>query len=230
MTVPLQLLVFDLDAILNYDPNLWRDVSRLGECLLPEIVDDCIHAAAQGTGPASSNEAKAKLFQRSRPQLGWKVARQTASHPLLTPQSASGSAMSAKARQDLSVMETAHAIAQANPDRPVVLVSDNAKMRERITQLDLPNLSSTSSAIARQSARTRLPLTTAPTPDVAFQKKKRMSLHLGDLSTRLLLLLLLALVVLYGGRILLPQQFRNLWQRTGLPPLPQLPFEPAQRP
>ncbi|OIP79160.1 MAG: hypothetical protein AUK48_00255 [Oscillatoriales cyanobacterium CG2_30_44_21] len=147
------LLLIETSAIVQTDPNTWRAIAQLGECLLPEVV--ALETENIAKGKSEGNEANARQFQTMRSQLNWQTTSLSANHPQLMLRTSQN--LSAKARMILNIGRCAIGVAHAYPHKCVVLVSDEVLLRDRIVKLDgvdYPNLCAIPSAAARQWSRT----------------------------------------------------------------------------
>jgi hypothetical protein len=249
------ILLFDKGAILTGNANLWREVSRLGECILPQAIADEIVQVANGRSDDGSSEATAKEFQRLLTQLGWQTTTLSKHCEALAP--APGQSLSHRARLALNVAQAAYGVADHTPTTPIVLVTDDAQLRDRINTLGILNLGAITAAMARQWARTnqppepvatvlaripasqgkptaasssRSPAKTTHTPSSSKPRSVRPpknKINYKGLVGSSLSAVFAIIMLLYGWRYIQPQQFQQFWQKTGLPALPKLPFESA---
>lgn len=144
------VLILETSAIVQTDINTWQAIAKLGECLLPQIVATEIKNIANGN--TEGNEILAKQFQNLLPQLNWKITNLTAKHPEILLSTSQN--LSRKAKLILTVAQSAIGVANNNPKRFVVLISDEISLRDRIAKLGHASLCTIPSAIARQWART----------------------------------------------------------------------------
>lgn len=145
------LLLLETSAITETDPNTWQAIAKLGECLLPEIVAIEIKNVADGK-VAEGNESNARQFQNLLPKLNWQITPLTAKHPDLLIRTTQN--LSRKAKLMMNVAQSAVGVANAHPQKCVVLISNEISLRDRIAKLNSKNLCAIPSAIARQWSRT----------------------------------------------------------------------------
>lgn len=143
------LLLVETSAIISTDPNTWKAIAKLGECLLPEVV--ALEIKNIANGQAEGNESAAKQFQNSS-NLNWQITTLTAKHADLVVRTTQN--LSRKAKLMMSVAQSAVGVANAHPKQCVVLISDEISLRDRIAKLDCKNLCAIPSAVARQWSRT----------------------------------------------------------------------------
>jgi len=143
------LLLVETSVINQTDANTWKAIAKIGECLLPEVVALEIKNIAKGK--AEGNESAAKQFQKLS-QLNWQITSLTAKHADLMIRTTQN--LSRNAKLMINVAQSAVGVANAYPNKCVVLISDEISLRDRIAKLDLKNLCAIPSAIARQWSRT----------------------------------------------------------------------------
>jgi hypothetical protein len=143
------LLLIETSIITDTDPNTWQAISKLGECLLPEVV--ALEIKNIANGKAEGNESAAKQFQNSS-ELKWQTTPLTAKHADLVIRTTQN--LSRKAKLMINVAQSAVGVANAYPQKCVVLVSNEISLRDRIAKLQHKNLCAIPSAIARQWSRT----------------------------------------------------------------------------
>ncbi len=143
------LLLVETSVINQTDANTWKAIAKLGECLLPEVV--ALEIKNIANGKAEGNESAAKQFQKLS-QLNWQITSLTAKHADLVIRTTQN--LSRKAKLMINVAQSAVGVANAYPNKCVVLISDEISLRDRIAKLDLKNLCAIPSAIARQWSRT----------------------------------------------------------------------------
>ena len=143
------LLLVETSVIIDTDPNTWQAIAKLGECLLPEVVALEIKHIADGK--AEGNESAAKQFLNSV-GLKWQITDLTAKHADLVVRTTQN--LSRKAKLMINIAQSAVGVANAYPQKCVVLISDEISLRDRIANLKHKNLCAIPSAIARQWSRT----------------------------------------------------------------------------
>jgi len=135
---------------LQTDINTWKAIAKLGSCWLPEVVAKEIQDIAEGK--VEGNEAVARQFQSCQSQLNWQVTPIIGKHPDLVLKTSQN--LSRRAKLNLTIAQSVVGIAQTYPQHPVVLISDEISLRDRISLLNCQNLCAISSAIARQWSKT----------------------------------------------------------------------------
>jgi hypothetical protein len=149
MTNSPYLLLVETSVIIDTDPNTWQAIAKLGECLLPEVV--ALEIKNIANGKAEGNESVAKQFQNSS-GLKWQITNLTDQHADLVVRTTQN--LSRKAKLMINVAQSAVGVANAYPQKCVVLISDEISLRDRIAKLKHKNLCAIPSAIARQWSRT----------------------------------------------------------------------------
>lgn len=163
------LLLVETSAIVSTNPNTWQAISKLGECLLPEVVTIEIKNIANGK--AEGNESNAKQFQNSS-DLNWQVTTLTAKHADLVIRATQN--LSRQARVMINVAQSAVGVANAHPTQCVVLISDEISLRDRIAKLESKNLCAIPSAVARQWSRTD------QAPPIVYQSIKYLQKQISE--------------------------------------------------
>ena len=143
------LLLVETSAIISTDPNTWQAIAKLGECLLPEVV--ALEIKNIANGKIEGDESNAKQFQNFS-GLNWQITPLTAQHADLVIRTTQN--LSRQARLMINVARSAVGVANAHPQKCVVLISDEISLRDRIAKLDSKNLCAIPSAVARQWSRT----------------------------------------------------------------------------
>ncbi|MEA5490057.1 MULTISPECIES: hypothetical protein [Pseudanabaena] len=149
MTNSPYLLLVETSVIIDTDPHTWQAIAKLGECLLPEVV--ALEIKNIANGKAEGNEAVAKQFQNLS-GLKWPITDLTDKHDDLVVRATQN--LSRKAKLMINVAQSAVGVANAHPQKCVVLISDEIFLRDRIAKLEHKNLCAIPSAIARQWSRT----------------------------------------------------------------------------
>ncbi|PZU93018.1 MAG: hypothetical protein DCE90_17200 [Pseudanabaena sp.] len=257
MTTSPYILLLETSAIVQTDPNTWRAIAQLGECLLPEIVALEIENIANGR--SDGNETVARQFQSLRSQLNWQSTSLSANHPQLMQRTSQN--LSATARMHLNVARYVIGVASAYPHRCVVLVSDEVLLRDLIVKLegcDYPNLCAIPSAAARQWSRTTQepPLVqkakqgikevaqftlSSPTRQIPVSSQENQNStqkfhsekpNFGQIAISLvkygITTIFLVTILLVGWRLIYPKMFQQFWGKVGLPPFPELFMTPSQ--
>lgn len=254
MTNPTYIFLIETTAITQSDVNTWKAIAQLGDCLLPKVVTSEIKNIADGK--SEGNEATARQFQKWRSQANWQDTDLSATHPDLQPRASQN--LSRNAKLMLSIAKTALGVANSNPQKCVVLISDEVLLRDRLVKLACQNLCPIPSAAARQWSRTNqipisvqnaiksiqtwseshqvssnLPITT-PETAVVIQKSHSKLLNVRQIAISLVKFgvtaVFLVTILLLGWRITNPTQFQQFWKKTGLPSLPKLMLEPNPPP
>ena len=149
MTNSPYLLLVETSVIIDTDPHTWQAITKLGECLLPEVV--ALEIKNIANGKAEGNEAVAKQFQNLS-GLKWQITDLTAKHADLVVRATQN--LSRKAKLMIKVAQSAVGVANAYPQKCVVLITDEISLRDRIAKLEHKNLCAIPSAIARQWSKT----------------------------------------------------------------------------
>lgn len=149
MTNSPYLLLVETSVIIDTDPHTWQAIAKLGECLLPEVV--ALEIKNIANGKAEGNEAVAKQFQNLS-GLKWQITDLTAKHADLVVRATQN--LSRKAKLMIKVAQSAVGVANAYPQKCVVLITDEISLRDRIAKLEHKNLCAIPSAIARQWSKT----------------------------------------------------------------------------
>lgn len=245
------ILIFDESAIVSGNIHFWKDVSQLGSCLVPEAVMAAVKLLAEDVAADRSNaqpdEAAAAEFLLFFPKSSWKTTSVVQAHEDLAPNP--GHDISRKSRLSLVVAQCAYGVASLNHGLPVILVTDTQPLIHRIGRLGLANLIAATATVARQWARTKQPpaniskmiatlqitnpkqprslVTTTQPEDISQQwsSSRKPKHNLNRIIGGFVSWAVIAIIVLYGWRSLQPKQFKQFWQKTGLPALPSLPFE-----
>ena len=119
MTNSPYLLLVETSVIIDTDPHTWQAIAKLGECLLPEVV--ALEIKNIANGKAEGNEAVAKQFQNLA-GLKWQITDLTAKHADLVVRTTQN--LSRKAKLMIKVAQSAVGVANAYPQKCVVLISD----------------------------------------------------------------------------------------------------------
>ncbi len=131
-------LLFDLGALLVGKTREWQEFSRIGQCFLPQVVYDEIHALAN-TEADHPQKKTAKEFLKFLSGSNWQLSRATATHPQLQP--VPDQHLGKRSRLALLVSEAAYGTARGSVGRMVVLISNDQASLRRIQELKIPNLS-----------------------------------------------------------------------------------------
>lgn len=137
LEVPPVLLLFDLSAVLSTELRDWQAFRRVGECYLPQAVQQELQDLSQHA-IEKSQESKAREFLGFLERGIWQWTDDEIDHPLLQP--APGHGMSKRARLALAVARCAHGFAQYNPHSLVVLVTNEPIPLQGLQSLHIPNL------------------------------------------------------------------------------------------
>lgn len=137
LEVPPVLLLFDLSAVLSTELRDWQAFRRVGECYLPQAVQQELQDLSQHA-IEKSQEARAREFLGFWEQGIWQWTDDAIDHPLLQPAPAHG--MSKRSRLALAVARCANGFAQYNSHSLVVLVTNEPIPLQGLQSLQLPNL------------------------------------------------------------------------------------------
>jgi len=247
------ILIFDDSSITSGNIHFWREVSALGTCLVPEAAMAAVKFLAEDVRADRSNaepeSAAAAEFVLFFAKSNWKTTAVLSNHEELAPNP--GHDVSRKSRLGLMVAQCAYGIASQDAGVLVVLVTNTQPLIHRIEQLGVTNLCAVTAAAVRQWARTKQPPVNVaksiatlqvthsnharsydPQPknqveDLSQQwsSKKKPRRDLKRIIMGVMGWGVVVIVLLYGWQSLQPKQFKQFWQKTGLPALPILPFE-----
>lgn len=256
MTTSPYILLIETSAVVQTDPNTWQAIAQLGECLLPEIVALEIENIANGK--SEGNEASAKQFQRMRSQLNWQSTSLSVNHPQLMLRTSQNLSAKARmilniARCAIGVANAyPHKCVVLISDE--VLLRDRIVELDGVSY---PNLCAIPSAAARQWSRSsqepplvqkasqgvkaktqfapppinQIPVSSPETQD-STQKFHSQKSNFGQIAISLvkygITTIFLVTILLVGWRLIYPKKFQQLWEKIGLPPLPELFIKPSQ--
>jgi hypothetical protein len=220
------ILIFDRNAILSNNIHFWREVGNLGECIVPQSVIEELSSIIEGFSPESSYEQSAAEFYRFLPTSNWQTSGVSDLHPQLSQKL--GNALSRKSRLDLDTAQCAYGMAVLHPEAAVILVTDAKNLLQVISQLGIENLTAVNCAIASGWLRTKQvpPLselrsgTSFKTPSSATVRTNANLARFNKLVSTIIGWTIMVLIVLVVWRSLQPKQFKQIWQKTGLPNLP----------
>ncbi|MGI0490511.1 PIN domain-containing protein [Alkalinema pantanalense CENA528] len=137
LEVPPVLLLFDISAVLATELRDWQAFRRVGECYLPQAVQQELQDLSQHA-IEKSQESRAREFLGFLERGVWQWTDDAIDHPLLQP--APGHGMSKRARLALAVSRCAHGFAQYNSHSLVVLVTNEPIPLQGLQSLHIPNL------------------------------------------------------------------------------------------
>ncbi|MBE9182556.1 hypothetical protein IQ268_28810 [Oculatella sp. LEGE 06141] len=135
--LPPVLLILDVSALSAAPPQEWLEFSRVGSCVIPQVVYEEMRFLFDRT-PDPDLERIAKAFNRLYPGNGWQISDLNAPHPEL--KSGTGQAMTKRARVSLAVGRCAYGMAQTVPNSLVIMVTQDRSLLQRFSQIQLPNL------------------------------------------------------------------------------------------
>ena len=136
-------LILDISTLSATTTREWLGFSRAGDCYIPHMVYEEIRFLYERS-PDPDLERVSREFHRFYTTSGWKISEVTGHHPLL--KSATGRALTKRARVALAVARCAYGEAQKNPKQLVVLVTSDRAILQRIYDIQLPNLAGIPSA------------------------------------------------------------------------------------
>jgi hypothetical protein len=186
MTIlPPFLIVLDTSALLAGGTRQWPEITRLGECFIPEAGLEAIKMLCDRASEPEI-ESKAREFMRFFETSGWQTTNAISEHPSLQP--AAGHALSQRARLALEVLQNCYGLAHRRSDSLVILIANDQPMLQRVLGLNRPNLCGIPLAALVQWSRTqRRPATvnhhlqlmrsTAPAATEAAQPKEVSAPH-----------------------------------------------------
>ncbi|MEM9217329.1 MAG: PIN domain-containing protein [Cyanobacteria bacterium P01_F01_bin.150] len=130
-------LILDISTLSATTTREWLGFSRAGDCHIPHMVYEEIRFLYERS-PDPDLERVSREFNRFYATSGWKISEVTGHHPLL--KSATGRALTKRARVALAVARCAYGEAQKNSRQLVVLVTSDRAILQRIYDIQLPNL------------------------------------------------------------------------------------------
>ena len=149
-------LILDISTLSATTTREWLGFSRAGDCYIPHMVYEEIRFLYERS-PDPDLERVSREFNRFYSTSGWKISEVTGHHPLL--KSATGRALTKRARVALAVARCAYGEAQKNPKQLVVLVTSDRAILQRIYDIQLPNLAGIpSSALLNWSRSGKRPI------------------------------------------------------------------------
>lgn len=150
--LPPFLLVFDTSALLAGESRHWQEITRLGDCFIPEAVLETMQTLCD-RAIEPDIESKAREFIRFFESSGWQTTRAIAEHPALQPPA--GHALSQRARLVLEVLQNSYGLAQRRSESLVILLANDQPMLQRVLGLERPNLCGIPVAALMQWSRTQ---------------------------------------------------------------------------
>jgi hypothetical protein len=155
MSTNVVLLVFEPSALIETNIHFWREVSRLGQCLLPKPafteIKQVIRNSPLSRSPENEKEIAAQ-FLKFFPASGWKGTELSRAHPKL--ELVSGHLIARKLRVNLEIAKSAYGAAYLNPHALVVLVTNDQTILQRVNELGQVNLCAATATGVRQWVRT----------------------------------------------------------------------------
>ncbi len=149
------MLVFEPSALIETNIHFWREVSRLGQCILPKIaykeIKHTIKSSPLGRSPNSTRD-NAIQFLKFFPSSGWQETDLSRTHQEFELQS--GHLVSRKLRVNLEIAKSAFGTAYLNPHALVVLVTNDQTLLKRVNDLRQINLCAATTTGTRQWVRT----------------------------------------------------------------------------
>jgi hypothetical protein len=228
--------LFDRGAILSTNQHFWQAASKSGYCLLPQLVVDEIKRIAEEASPNpaqnSASENSAIEFIRYLPKSKWQITDLLKSHAELNT---SDNQLSRNARLSILVGQYAYGVAEEHPDRLTVMVTDDQALIRKINELNIDQLCATTaiatkqwvfvgeipSVVERAEGTFKLGQKIAKHGFRPLQNSNRGSISIGRIALNLagigMTALVLGLGSLFAWQHFQPQQFRQFWQKTGLP-------------
>ncbi|GAB4349120.1 MAG: hypothetical protein OHK0047_43210 [Leptolyngbyaceae cyanobacterium] len=135
--LPPFLIVLDNSALLAGETRQWQEITRLGECFVPEAGLEAIQMLCDRASEPEI-ESKAREFMRFFETSGWQTTNAIAEHPSLQP--AAGHALSQRARLALEVLQNAYGLAHRRSESLVILVANDQPLLQRLLGLNRSNL------------------------------------------------------------------------------------------
>ena len=149
-------LVLDISTLSATTTREWLGFSRAGDCYIPHVVYEEIRFLYERS-PDPDLERVSREFNRFYATSGWKISEVTGHHPLL--KSATGRALTKRARVALAVARCAYGEAQKHSKQLIVLVTSDRAILQRIYDIQLPNLAGIpSSALLNWSRSGKRPI------------------------------------------------------------------------
>ena len=131
------ILVFEPRAILAGRTRDWSQFRQIGTCLIPQIVlEELEFLTKRAVEP--EEERTAREFLRFFPDSAWQINNSRQSHPSFSHKD--GAHQSKSARLQLALVESIYGIATDNPDKLVVLVSNQGNLRNQLEKIEQNNL------------------------------------------------------------------------------------------
>jgi hypothetical protein len=160
---PQIFLFLDLNTLFACKPYEWLEFSPLGRCFVPEAVHQELEAWAGNR--SDSTEAKiAREYCRFMLEGDWQRARS----PIPTE---TNRPFTRRARLALDVRNSAQDLAQLNPGRLVVVVSNDRALLQQVQALHLENLTGIPVSTCLTWSRTKRQ------PPVVLQHVRSMQTH-----------------------------------------------------
>lgn len=130
-------LILDISTLSATTTREWLGFTRVGDCYIPHVVYEEIRFLYERS-PDPDLERVSREFNRFYASSGWKISEINGHHPLL--KSATGRALTKRARVALAVARCAYGEAQKNSKQLVVLVTSDRAILQRVYDIQLPNL------------------------------------------------------------------------------------------
>lgn len=212
------ILLFDRTAILGSDSHFWRGVSVLGTCITPQLVLEEINSVVSGFGSDKRQEAISSEFLRFLPLSNWQVSDVSGTDPSLGQKL--GSSTSRNSRLDLAIAECAYGLALQHTTS-VILVTNTTTLLQAVNTLNQQNLSAATLPTVRQWLQNRqIPSQKSPifeTTSRAVTVRRANYARLNKFVAGLIGWVIIAGIGLVAWRSLQPKEFKQFWQKTGLP-------------
>ena len=149
-------LILDISTLSATTIREWLGFSRAGDCYIPHVVYEEIRFLYERS-PDPDLERVSREFNRFYSSSGWKISEVTGHHPLL--KSATGRALTKRARVALAVARCAYGEAQQHSKQLIVLVTSDRAILQRTYDIQLPNLAGIpSSALLNWSRSGKRPI------------------------------------------------------------------------
>lgn len=210
------ILVFDHSAILESDSHFWQGVSDLGVCWIPQVVLEEVNFIVAGMGN-KSQEAIASEFQRFFRSSNWQISDVVGNDPRLSQKL--GSALSRNARLDLATAECIFGMALQSTE-PIILITNTQALAQAVNDLNQPNLRAVTGAIAKtwiQNRHISLKSSSLKVTSRAETVRNTNYARLNKLMVTIIGWIMIVSLGLIVWRSLQPREFKQFWQKTGLP-------------
>jgi len=212
------ILLFDRSAILSSDAHFWRAVSSIGTCMIPQAVVEEINSIISGFGADNNQVLSASEFQRFLKQSNWQVTDISGSDPTLT-QKLSNS-VSRGSRLDLAIAECGYGLALTSTT-DVILVTNTPLLLQAVNALNQDKLTAVTLANVRPWVQNRqIPSQKLINPTItsrAVTVRNANNARINKFVVTIFSWIVIGAIGLVAWRSLQPKEFKQFWQKTGLP-------------